>query len=101
MGALVRTGFVNSADAPPFIDGFFSPKTEAAVLRFQSTYPRETGGPDGIVGVKTWGASSPPRRAESRFPIVIFDPVSCGHPVGRPTCGRVFGKESEDGGEIR
>ncbi|WP_328791607.1 MULTISPECIES: peptidoglycan-binding domain-containing protein [unclassified Streptomyces] len=53
--ALVRTAFVDSADAPTFIDGSFGPKTEAAVLRFQSTYPRETGGPDGIVGIKTWG----------------------------------------------
>ncbi|MER7760687.1 peptidoglycan-binding protein [Streptomyces sp. NPDC097619] len=53
--ALVGTAFVDSADAPTFIDGDFGPKTEAAVRRFQSTYPRETGGPDGIVGLKTWG----------------------------------------------
>ncbi|MFD7840064.1 peptidoglycan-binding protein [Streptomyces sp. NPDC059761] len=53
--ALVRTGFADSADAPTFMDGDFGPKTEAAVLRFQSKYPRETGGPDGIVGLKTWG----------------------------------------------
>ncbi|MFB6841711.1 peptidoglycan-binding protein [Streptomyces sp. NPDC056361] len=53
--ALVRTAFVSSSDAPTFIDGDFGPKTEAAVLRFQSTYPQQTGGPDGIVGVKTWG----------------------------------------------
>ncbi|MFD8636979.1 MULTISPECIES: peptidoglycan-binding protein [unclassified Streptomyces] len=53
--ALVRTAFVDSSDAPTFIDGDFGPKTEAAVLRFQSKYPRETGGPDGIVGIKTWG----------------------------------------------
>ncbi|MFJ5550181.1 peptidoglycan-binding protein [Streptomyces sp. NPDC093225] len=53
--ALVRTAFVSSGDAPTFIDGDFGPKTEAAVLRFQSAYPAQTGGPDGIVGVKTWG----------------------------------------------
>ncbi|MFI8266768.1 MULTISPECIES: peptidoglycan-binding domain-containing protein [unclassified Streptomyces] len=53
--ALVRTAFVNSSDVPTFIDGDFGPKTEAAVLRFQSKYPREPGGPDGIVGIKTRG----------------------------------------------
>ncbi|QES04732.1 peptidoglycan-binding protein [Streptomyces venezuelae] len=53
--ALIRTNFVDSADVMTFIDGDFGPKTEAAVLRFQSRYPRETGGPDGIVGIKTWG----------------------------------------------
>ncbi|MFE2165336.1 peptidoglycan-binding protein [Streptomyces sp. NPDC059447] len=53
--ALVRTAFVDSSAAPTFVDGDFGPKTEAAVLRFQSKYPRETGGPDGIVGIKTWG----------------------------------------------
>ncbi|GAA0324765.1 hypothetical protein GCM10010302_74870 [Streptomyces polychromogenes] len=53
--ALVRTNFVDSGEAPDFIDGDFGPRTEAAVLRFQSKYPRETGGADGIVGYKTWG----------------------------------------------
>ncbi|MER7465339.1 peptidoglycan-binding domain-containing protein [Streptomyces sp. NPDC097981] len=53
--ALVRTAFVTGSDAPTFVDGDFGPKTEAAVLRFQSAYREQTGGPDGIVGVKTWG----------------------------------------------
>ncbi|MGW7003835.1 peptidoglycan-binding domain-containing protein [Streptomyces sp. NPDC054933] len=52
---LRASGMVSGPDAPTFVDGVFGPKTLAAVLKLQNTYPTQTGGPDGIVGIKTWG----------------------------------------------